>query len=38
MGAKSLRIVNEDNFEQKVAGLRHAFDAVTLRFPLSPNA
>jgi hypothetical protein len=38
MGAKSLRIVNEYNFEQKVAGLRQALHAVTLRFPLSPNA
>jgi hypothetical protein len=38
MGAKSLRIVNEYNFEQNVAGLRQPLHAVTPRFPLSPNA
>jgi glycosyltransferase involved in cell wall biosynthesis len=38
MGARSLRIVNEYNFEQNVAGLRQALHAVTPEFPLSPNA
>ena len=38
MGAQSLRIVNEYNFEQNVAGLRQALHAVTPGFPLSPHA
>ena len=38
MGAESLRIVNQYNFEQNVAGLRQALNAVTPGFPLSPNA
>jgi len=38
MGAKRLRIVNEYNFEQNLAGLRQPLHAVTPRFPLSPNA
>jgi hypothetical protein len=38
MGAQSLRIVNEYNFEQNVAGLRQALQAVTPGFPLSPHA
>jgi glycosyltransferase involved in cell wall biosynthesis len=38
MGAQSLRIVNEYNFEQNVAGLRQALHAVTPGSPLSPHA
>lgn len=35
MGAESLRIINEYNFEQNVAGLRQALHAVAPGFPLA---